>query len=142
MSTARSAEMSRVRRFAVPALCVLAAGGYAAVFLAHHDVAMAIAGAAIMLAYGAVLVVFSRRSEVAALLRDTANDERHAQINLRASALALYAVVTVAVVMMFIILWPGPAIRVPGAPCARSWGRPTSPASCCTPGAGDPAAVP
>ena len=104
MSTARSAEVSRVRRFAVPAFCVLAAGGYAAVFLAHHDVAMAIAGAAIMLAYGAVLVVFSRRSEVAALLRDTANDERHAQINLRASALALYAVVTVAVVMTFINL--------------------------------------
>jgi hypothetical protein len=44
MSTARPAEMSRIRRFAVPALCVLAAGGYAAVFLAHHDVAMAIAG--------------------------------------------------------------------------------------------------
>lgn len=104
MSTARSAEMSVVRRFAVPAVCVLAAGGYAAVFLAHHDVAAAIAGAAIMLAYGAVLVVFSRRSEVAALLRDTANDERHAQINLRACALALYAVVTVAVVMTFINL--------------------------------------
>jgi hypothetical protein len=104
MSTARPAEMSRIRRFAVPALCVLAAGGYAAVFLAHHDVAMAIAGAAIMLAYGAVLVVFSRRSEVAALLRDTANDERHALINLRACALALYAVVTVAVVMTFVNL--------------------------------------
>jgi hypothetical protein len=104
MSTARPAEMSRIRRFAVPALCVLAAGGYAAAFLAHHDVAMAIAGATIMLAYGAVLVVTSRRSEVAALLRDTANDEWHAQINLRASALALYAVVTVAVVMMFINL--------------------------------------
>ena len=104
MSTARPAEMSRVRRFAVPALCVLAEGGYAAVFLAHHDVAMAIAGAAIMLAYGTLLVMFSRRSEVAALLRDTANYERHALINLRASALALYAVVTVAVVMTFINL--------------------------------------
>lgn len=80
MSTVRPTEMSKVRRFAVPAFCVLAAGGYAAVYLAHHDVAMAIAGAAIMLAYGAVLVVFSRRSEVAALLRDTAQDEWHALI--------------------------------------------------------------
>ena len=117
MSTARPAEMSRIRRFAVPALCVLAAGGYAAIFLAHHDVAMAIAGAAIMLAYGAVLVVFSRRSEVAALLRDTANDERHALINLRACALALYAVVTVAVVMTFVKRQPGylgHCVRDPG----------------------------
>lgn len=88
MSTARPAEMSRVRRFAVPAFCVLAAGGYAAVYLARHDAVMAVAGAAIMLAYGVVLVVFSRRSEVAALLRDTANDERHALINLRAARAA------------------------------------------------------
>jgi hypothetical protein len=104
MSTARPTEMSKVRRFAVPGLCVLAAGGYAAVYLAHHDTAMAIAGAAIMLAYGAVLVVFSRRSEVAALLRDTAQDERHALINLRASALAFYVVVTVGVAMSFVDL--------------------------------------
>ena len=96
--------MSRVSRFIVPAFCVLAAAGFAAIYLARHDVAAAIACAAIMLAYGGVLVVFSRRSEVAALLRDTAHDERHALINLRASALALYAVVTVAAVMTFVTL--------------------------------------
>lgn len=102
MSTARTTEMSRLRKYSVPAFCVLAAGGYVAVFLAHHDVPMAIAGAVIMLGYGAVVTVFSRRSEVAALLSDTAHDERQAQINLRASALALYAAVTVAVVMAFV----------------------------------------
>jgi hypothetical protein len=55
--------MSRVRGFVVPAFCVLAAGGYAAVYLAHHDVAMAIAGAALILgaAYIAGVVLFSRR---------------------------------------------------------------------------------
>lgn len=104
MSTARTTEMSRVRRFIVPAFCVLAAGGYAAVYLARHDVAAAVAGAAIMLAYGGALVVFSRRSEVAALLRDTAHDERQALINLRACTLALSAAVSVAVVMTFVSL--------------------------------------
>lgn len=94
--------MSRLRKYSVPAFCVLAAGGYAAVFLAHHDVPMAIAGVVIMLGYGTVVTVFSRRSEVAALLSDTAHDERHAQINLRASALAMYAAVAFAVVMAFV----------------------------------------
>ncbi len=102
MSTARSTEMSRLRRYSVPAFCVLAAAGYVAVFLAHHDVPMAVAGAVIMLGYGAVVTVFSRRSEVAALLSDTAHDERHAQINLRAGALAFYAAVAVALVMAFV----------------------------------------
>ena len=84
MSTARTTEMSRLRKYSVPAFCVLAAAGYAAVFLAHHDVPMAIAGVVIMLGYGTVVTVFSRRSEVAALLSDTAHDERHAQISRQA----------------------------------------------------------
>jgi hypothetical protein len=50
-----------VRRWAAPALCVLAAGGYLAVFLSTGQVATAIWTAAIMLAYGTVLVIFSRR---------------------------------------------------------------------------------
>jgi hypothetical protein len=107
MSMARSSEMSKVRKWMVPAGCVLAAGGYAAVFLAHGNVSAAAWSAGIMLAYGAVLVVFSRRSEVAALLRDTARDERQAHINLRASALTAYAVILVAIVMTFVELGRG-----------------------------------
>ena len=41
MSMARSAEVSTVRKWLVPGGCVLAAGGYAAVFLAHGDVSTA-----------------------------------------------------------------------------------------------------
>jgi hypothetical protein len=111
MSTARSAEMRKMRKWLVPATCVLAAGGYAAVFLARGDVATAVWAAGIMLAYGAVLVAFSRRSEVAALLRDSGHDERQAQINLRASALTAYSVILLAVGMGFVELARG---RDPG----------------------------
>jgi hypothetical protein len=111
MSTVRSAEMRKMRKWVVPAGCVLAAGGYAAVFLAHGDVATAVWSAGIMLAYGGVLVAFSRRSEVAALLRDSGHDERQAQINLRASALTAYSVILLAVVMAFVELARG---RDPG----------------------------
>ena len=58
------------RRWVVPGLCVLFAAGYAAVFLAGDRPLMAAIGAAVMLAYGLVLVLFSRRSEAVALLRD------------------------------------------------------------------------
>jgi hypothetical protein len=100
-----------MRKWLVPATCVLAAGGYTAVFLARGDVATAVWAAGIMLAYGAVLVAFSRRSEVAALLRDSGHDERQVQINLRASALTAYSVILLAVVMGFVELARG---RDPG----------------------------
>jgi hypothetical protein len=103
--------MRKMRKWLVPATCVLAAGGYAAVFLARGDVATAVWAAGIMLAYGAVLVAFSRRSEVAALLRDSGHDERQVQINLRASALTAYSVILLAVVMGFVELARG---RDPG----------------------------
>jgi hypothetical protein len=111
MSTARR-DMTGARRWAVPALCVIAAGGYLAVFLPTGNVAVAIASAAIMLAYGAVLVVLSRRSEVAAILRDDARDERRAAINMRAAALTLNVLVVLALTMAFIELAQG---RDPGA---------------------------
>jgi uncharacterized membrane protein len=114
MSTVRQREMSGARRWVVPAVCVLAAGGYLAVFLSTGKVALAIACAAIMLAYGAVLVIFSRRSEVAAILRDDPRDERRLAINLRASAVSLQVIAVVAVTMAFIELARG---RDPG-----SWG--------------------
>jgi uncharacterized membrane protein len=111
MSTARR-EMNGARRWAVPVLCMVAAGGYLAVFLSTGKVALAIACAAIMLAYGAALVLFSRRSEVAAILRDDSRDERRAAINMRASALTLNVLVVLALTMAFIELAKG---RDPGA---------------------------
>jgi hypothetical protein len=65
-----------------------------------------------MLAYGAGLVLLSRRSEVAAILRDDGRDERRAAINLRASALTLNVLVVLAPTMAFIELGQG---RDPGA---------------------------
>ena len=57
-------------------------------------------------------MIFSRRSEVATLLRDSGHDERQARISLRASALTAYAVILVAVAMSFVELarghQPGP----------------------------------
>jgi hypothetical protein len=92
-------------------VCVLAAAGYAAVFLAHGKVVDAVLAAAVMLAYGGLLIALSRRSEIAALLRGTGRDERRALIDLRASALALYAVIILTLAMTFIELVKG---REPG----------------------------
>lgn len=111
MSTARR-EVGGARRWAVPVLCVVAAGGYLAIFLPTGQVALALACAGIMVAYGAALVVFSRRSEVAAILRDDSRDERRAAINLRASALTLHVLVVLALTMAFVDLAKG---RDPGA---------------------------
>lgn len=115
MTTGR--ERHAVRRWVVPAVCVLAAGGYLAVFLATGRVATAISTAAIMLVYGAALVVFSRRSEIAAILRDDGRDERRAAINLRASALALQVLVVVALTMAFIGLARGGGLGDWGIVC-------------------------
>lgn len=119
MSTARR-ESGGARRWAIPAFCLLAAGGYLVVFLSTGKVALAIESAAIMLAYGGTLVFFSRRSEVAAILRDDARDERRAAINLRASALALQVLVAVAVTMSFIELASGRGPGTWGTICAVS----------------------
>jgi uncharacterized membrane protein len=113
MSTAKR-EVRGARRWAVPVLCVVAAGGYLAVFLSTGQVALALVCAGIMLAYGAALVLFSRRSEVAAILRDDSRDERRAAINLRASALTLQVLVVLALTMAFVELAKG---RDPG-----TWG--------------------
>ena len=96
MSTMRTDEMKDNRRWLVPGLCVVAAIAYAAVFLAHHRPALAAAGAGVMLAYGAVLVVFSRRSEAVALLRDEGRDERRSMIMTKAAADTLYFLVVLA----------------------------------------------
>jgi hypothetical protein len=96
-----------MRRWLVPGLCVVFAIGYAAVFLAHHRPLLAAVGAGIMLAYGLVLVLFSRRSETVALLREDAPDERRALITTRAAASTLYVLVLLAVIMLFVRLARG-----------------------------------
>jgi hypothetical protein len=118
MWTARLRDMSGARRWLVPAFCVLAAGGYLAVFLSTGQVALAIACAGIMLAYGGLLVIFSRRSEVAAILRDDSRDERRLAINLRASAVSLQVIVLVALTMAFIRLASGHDPGTWGTICA------------------------
>jgi hypothetical protein len=111
MQTESGTESRRAHSWAVPAVCVLAAAGYAAVFLAHGKVVDAILAAAVMLAYGGLLIALSRRSEIAALLRGAERDERRMLIDLRASALALYALVILSLTMTFIDLAQG---RGPG----------------------------
>jgi hypothetical protein len=112
MQTESGTESKRVHTWAVPVVCVLAAAGYAAVFLAHGKVVDAIVAAGVMLAYGGLLIVLSRHSEIAALLRGTGRDERRMLIDLRASAFALYAVALLSLAMTFIELAKG---HEPGA---------------------------
>ena len=106
------------RRWAVPVLCVVFAVAYAAVFLAHHRPALAAAGAGVMLAYGAVLVIFSGRSEAVALLRDDGRDERRTVITTKAAATTFYLLVTLSVVMLFTQLARGVDPGTWGVVCA------------------------
>jgi hypothetical protein len=107
MSATGTGEARRARRWLVPGLCVVFAAGYAAVFLANDRPLLAAVGAAVMLAYALVLVVFSRRSEAVALLREDAPDERRSMITTKAAANTLYVLVTLAVVMVFVQLARG-----------------------------------
>jgi tryptophan-rich sensory protein len=107
MSTTSTGKASGGRRWVVPGLCVLFAIAYAAVFLAHHQPLLAAIGAGVMLAYGLLLVIFSRRSEAVALLREDASDERRAVITTKAAATTLYVLVALAVVMLFVQLARG-----------------------------------
>ena len=107
MSTMRTDEMKSRGRWRVPALCVVLAIAYAAVFLAHHRPALAAAGAGIMLVYGAALVIFSRRSEAVAMLRDDSPDERRRLITTKAAANTLYLLVALSLVMLFVQLARG-----------------------------------
>lgn len=115
MSTTRSAE---TRRWLVPGLCVVFAIGYAAVFLAHDRPLPAVIGAGVMLAYALVLVLFSRRSETVALLREDTPDERRAVITTKAAASTLYVLVALAVIMLFVRLARGADAGAWGVVCA------------------------
>ena len=118
MSTMRTDEMKNHGRWRVPALCVVFAIAYAAVFLAHHRPALAAAGAGVMLVYGAALVIFSKRSEAVALLRDDTPDERRRMITTKAAANTLYLVVAVSLIMLFVQLARGMAPGAWGVICA------------------------
>jgi Na+/melibiose symporter-like transporter len=107
MSMTRTGETGSKRRWLVPGLCVVIAAAYTAVFLAHDRPLAATIGAAVMLAYAAVLVVFSRRSEAVALLREDQRDERRAMITTRAAATTLYVLVLLALTMVFVQLARG-----------------------------------
>jgi hypothetical protein len=56
MQTESGTKPGRVHTWAVPVVCVLAAAGYAVVFLAHGKVVDAVLAAAVMLAYGGLLI--------------------------------------------------------------------------------------
>jgi hypothetical protein len=74
------------RRTAVAVVCVLAAAAYLTIGLVHDNAWLAIGGTAVMLGYGALLLLFAPRSEPIALLAGMPEDERHEMIMLRASA--------------------------------------------------------
>ncbi|MBO0852765.1 MAG: hypothetical protein J2P18_03245 [Nocardia sp.] len=75
------------RKWAVPALGVIAGLAYLGVMCARGKPALGFAILAIMLVYVAVVLLLSRRSETGALLRGTANDERQRDISTRAIAI-------------------------------------------------------
>ncbi len=80
-------------RWAVPGLCVFVGLAYLGIGIARADYGFGVFGLLVMLAYGAAVLSFSRRSEVAALLAGSGSDERRAQIQLRASAATAHVLV-------------------------------------------------
>jgi uncharacterized membrane protein len=97
MTTDHAPDTARRQRWLVPAFCLLAGVGYVVIFLIRHEPWMALIGFVIMAGYGLVLVLTSRRSETAALLRGELTDERRLDINRRASSFTLNVLILVAV---------------------------------------------
>ena len=94
--TNHAPDVSRRQRWIVPALCLFAGIGYVAIFLYRREPWMAVSGFVIMAVYGLVLVLASRRSETAAVLRGELTDERRVDINRQASAFTLNVLILVA----------------------------------------------
>jgi|tagenome__1003787_1003787.scaffolds.fasta_scaffold20536648_2 class 3 adenylate cyclase len=84
-------------RWGVPAFAVVFGVGVFVIQAVNGDPAGGVVSLAIMLAYAAVLVAASRRSETVSLLRGEVPDERAEQIQLRAGAATGYLLVTVLV---------------------------------------------
>lgn len=81
----------------VPVTSAVLGATFLVIYLAHDDTAMAVSGLALMLAYAAVLVFGSRRSEAVSLLRGESPDERARSIEQRAAALTLHVLAVVLV---------------------------------------------
>ena len=81
----------------VPVTAAVMGLAFLVIYLAHDDTAMAVSGLALMLAYAAVLVFGSRRSEAVSLLRGESPDERARSIEQRAAALTLHVLAVVLV---------------------------------------------
>lgn len=88
---------ARRRSWIVPVTAAVMGAAFLAIYLGHHNVGMAVSGLLIMLAYAAVLVIGSRRSEAVSLLRGETGDERARSIEQRASALTLHVLALVLV---------------------------------------------
>ena len=100
-STAQRPWASFCSRWSVPIICLLAAGGYLGVFAARGKVWDGLATSGIMLGYGTVLLLFRRRSEIAAVLSGHRTDERRQQINLRACTFSMNVIAVVALAAAF-----------------------------------------
>lgn len=87
----------RAQSWGAPVIGVLAGVVYFVIFMVWDELWMAVFGLAVMWIYSALLVFGSRRSETVALMRGEAKDERHRQINLRASSFTLNVMVVVMV---------------------------------------------
>lgn len=87
---------------AVTVLGVVIGFAYLALFLARHDVPMALGGLAIMLGYVAVVRLFAGRWEAAAVLGGDQGDERRRAIDERASAVAMRVLAAVLVGGFFV----------------------------------------
>ena len=83
-------------QFAV--VCVAAAIAYLTIGLVRHDHTLTVAGPVIMLGYGAVAIILSRRSEAMALLSSSPADERQQQVMLRSTSFTGLVLVGVLVV--------------------------------------------
>jgi uncharacterized membrane protein len=85
-------------------VCAAAGLSYFGIGLSSNDVWAGVAGLAIMVAYGGILLALRRRSEPMALLSGNPADERQAQVVVRASAATLQVVAVVPVVAMMVAL--------------------------------------
>ncbi|HEX2905007.1 MAG TPA: hypothetical protein VHO01_16250 [Jatrophihabitans sp.] len=92
-----STDTTTGSRWRVPALCL----GFGLVYLmigaVKQDWTLGIGGLAIMLAYGALLVIFGRRNEAVGMLGDSFPDERRRELQRRTAASTGYVLVLVLV---------------------------------------------
>lgn len=94
-------QRDRAESWVVPITCVVIGIAYLLVGVLRDEAASGVVGLAIMLAYGAGLVLFRRRSEAVALLNGEATDERRAAIMSRARDTTAQVLVLVLVAGMF-----------------------------------------